>query len=96
MLHQDKNKADYYKALSTKLGCVTGMDLAQMNRAFLPKWLNIGLWLIAEASIICTDISQVRLQRVKQDQLVALKQTGSFLKKYRDVLEDHLKRSLWK
>ena len=30
-----------------------------MNRAFLPRWLNIGLWLIAEASIICTDISQV-------------------------------------
>jgi hypothetical protein len=35
------------------------MDLAQMNRAFLPRWLNIGLWLMAEASIICTDISQV-------------------------------------
>ena len=45
--------------MSTKLGCVTGMDLAQMNRAFLPRWLNIGLWLIAEASIVCTDISQV-------------------------------------
>lgn len=36
------------------------MDLAQMNRAFLPRWLNIALWLMAEASIICTDISQVR------------------------------------
>lgn len=35
------------------------MDLAQMNRAFLPRWLNIALWLMAEASIICTDISQV-------------------------------------
>ena len=35
------------------------MNLAQMNRAFLPRWLNIGLWILAEASIICTDISQV-------------------------------------
>ncbi|PMD64019.1 natural resistance-associated macrophage protein [Hyaloscypha bicolor E] len=51
--------AVFLQALSTKLGCVTGMDLAQMNRAFLPRWLNIGLWLMAEASIICTDISQV-------------------------------------
>jgi metal iron transporter len=51
--------AVFLQALSTKLGCVTGMDLAQMNRAFLPRWLNIGLWLMAEASIVCTDISQV-------------------------------------
>lgn len=51
--------AVFLQALSTKLGCVTGMDLAQMNRAFLPRWLNIALWLLAEASIICTDISQV-------------------------------------
>ncbi|KAF4635291.1 hypothetical protein G7Y89_g2807 [Cudoniella acicularis] len=51
--------AVFLQALSTKLGCVTGMDLAQMNRAFLPRWLNIALWLVAEASIVCTDISQV-------------------------------------
>lgn len=48
------------QALSTKLGCVTGLNLAQMNRAFLPRWLNFAIWLMAEASIICTDISQVR------------------------------------
>lgn len=30
-----------------------------MNRAHLPRWVNIGLWIIAEASIICTDISSV-------------------------------------
>jgi metal iron transporter len=51
--------AVFLQALSTKLGCVTGMDLAQMNRAFLPRWLNWGLWVMAEASIVCTDISQV-------------------------------------
>jgi NRAMP (natural resistance-associated macrophage protein)-like metal ion transporter len=47
------------KALSAKLGCVTGMDLAQMNRAYLPRWLNWGLYAMAEAAIICTDIGQV-------------------------------------
>jgi metal iron transporter len=35
------------------------MDLAQMNRAYLPRWLNIGLYLMAEAAIVCTDIGQV-------------------------------------
>jgi Mn2+/Fe2+ NRAMP family transporter len=35
------------------------MDLAQMNRAYLPRWLNWGLYLMAEAAIICTDIGQV-------------------------------------
>jgi metal iron transporter len=51
------------QALAVKLGSVTGMDLAQMNRAHLPRWLNIGLWIMAEAAIICTDIGQVRLLR---------------------------------
>jgi hypothetical protein len=36
------------------------MDLAQMNRAYLPQWLNYGLWFMAEAAIVCTDIGQVR------------------------------------
>ncbi|KAF8854887.1 natural resistance-associated macrophage protein [Acephala macrosclerotiorum] len=51
--------AVFLQALSTKLGCVTGLNLAQMNRAFLPRWLNFAIWLMAEASIVCTDISQV-------------------------------------
>ncbi|PSS27447.1 hypothetical protein M430DRAFT_154276 [Amorphotheca resinae ATCC 22711] len=51
--------AIYLQALSVKLGSVTGMDLAQCNRAYLPRWLNIGLWLMAEAAIVCTDIGQV-------------------------------------
>jgi metal iron transporter len=36
------------------------MDLAQMNRAYLPRWMNFSLWVLAEAAIICTDIGQVR------------------------------------
>lgn len=47
------------QALATKLGCVTGLDLAQMNRAYLPPWLNLFLYFIAEGAIICTDIGQV-------------------------------------
>jgi metal iron transporter len=42
-----------------KLGSVTGMTLAQMNRAYMPRWLNYALWVLAEASIICTDVGQV-------------------------------------
>jgi metal iron transporter len=51
--------AIYLQALSVKLGSVTGMDLAQMNRAYLPKWLNLVLYAIAEASIVCADVGQV-------------------------------------
>ncbi|KAE8448098.1 hypothetical protein EG329_009863 [Mollisiaceae sp. DMI_Dod_QoI] len=51
--------AVFLQSLSVKLGSVTGMDLAQMNRAHLPRWLNIGLWIMAEAAIVCTDIGQV-------------------------------------
>ncbi|MCJ1286778.1 hypothetical protein MMC26_006124 [Xylographa opegraphella] len=51
--------AIYLQALSVKLGSVTGMDLAQMNRAHLPRWMNLALYILAEASIICTDIGQV-------------------------------------
>lgn len=33
-----------------------------MNRAYLPRWLNIALYLMAEAAIVCTDIGQVHSQ----------------------------------
>lgn len=45
--------------MSIKLGSVTGLNLAEMNRVYLPRWLNISSWIIAEASIVCTDISSV-------------------------------------
>jgi hypothetical protein len=46
--------------LSAKIGAITGLTLAEMNRFYLPRWLNIVLWIIAEATIICTDVGQVR------------------------------------
>ncbi|KAF3904887.1 hypothetical protein ABW20_dc0107263 [Dactylellina cionopaga] len=49
----------YLQSMSIKLGSVTGLDLAQMNRASLPFWLNVTLWLLTEAAIICTDVGSV-------------------------------------
>ena len=42
-----------------KLGTVTGMDLAQMNHRYLPRWLELCIYAVAEACIICTDLGQV-------------------------------------
>jgi metal iron transporter len=30
-----------------------------MNQVYLPRWLNISSWIIAEASVVCTNISSV-------------------------------------
>lgn len=51
--------AIYLQCLCIKLGTVTGMDLAQMNHRHLPRWLDLIIYAIAEACIICTDIGQV-------------------------------------
>lgn len=51
--------AIYLQCLCIKLGTVTGMDLAQMNHRYLPRWLDLFIYAIAEACIICTDIGQV-------------------------------------
>jgi metal iron transporter len=42
------------QSLSIKLGSVTGLNLAEACRAYLPKWLNITLYILAEAAVrIC-------------------------------------------
>lgn len=51
--------AIYLQCLCIKLGTVTGMDLAQMNHRYLPCWLDLSIYAIAEVCIICTDIGQV-------------------------------------
>jgi metal iron transporter len=43
--------AVYLQSLCIKLGTITGMDLAQMCRAHLPRWLNIFLYLMAEGAV---------------------------------------------
>ncbi|KAI1424037.1 natural resistance-associated macrophage protein-domain-containing protein [Xylaria sp. FL1777] len=47
------------QCLAVKLGTVTGMNLAEACRAFLPRWLNYFLYSLAEAAIIATDIAEV-------------------------------------
>ena len=47
------------QSLAIRLGTVTGMDLAEHCRAHLPKWLNIAIYVLAEAAIIATDFAEV-------------------------------------
>jgi len=52
--------AIFLQALSIKLGTVSGLNLAEACREFLPPWLNYTLYFMAEAAIIATDIAEVR------------------------------------
>lgn len=47
------------QALSVRLGTITGLNLAEHCRLHLPKWLNLVLYVLAEAAIIATDIAEV-------------------------------------
>ncbi|KAI0464547.1 hypothetical protein LJB42_002162 [Komagataella kurtzmanii] len=51
--------AIFLQSLCTKLGCVTGLDLAQNCRAHLPKKLNLLMYIMAELAIIATDLAEV-------------------------------------
>ncbi|KAI2636714.1 natural resistance-associated macrophage protein-domain-containing protein [Xylaria nigripes] len=47
------------QCLAAKLGTVTGLNLAEACRVFLPRWMNYFLYVLAEAAIIATDIAEV-------------------------------------
>ncbi len=51
--------AVFLQTLSTKLGTVTGHDLAQNCHEHLPKWLNLSIYILAETAIIATDVAEV-------------------------------------
>ncbi|WYZ42381.1 hypothetical protein EsH8_VI_000080 [Colletotrichum jinshuiense] len=51
--------AIFLQSLCIKLGTVTGLNLAEACRAFLPRWLNYVLYFFAEVAIIATDIAEV-------------------------------------
>lgn len=51
--------AIFLQSLCIKLGTVTGLNLAEACRAFLPRWLNYALYGLAEVAIIATDIAEV-------------------------------------
>ncbi len=43
--------AVFLQSLCIKLGSVSGLNLAEACREFLPKWLNISLYIMAEAAV---------------------------------------------
>ncbi|TBW34416.1 divalent metal cation transporter [Siculibacillus lacustris] len=47
------------QALAIRLGIASGRDLARACREFLPRGVNIPLWLMAEVAIIATDLAEV-------------------------------------
>ena len=47
------------QALSARLGIVRGLDLAQTNREYYPKWMNYILYSFAEIAIAATDLAEV-------------------------------------
>lgn len=51
--------AIFLQGLCVRLGIVYGRDLAQANRDSYPRWLNLCLYILAELSIIATDLAEV-------------------------------------
>ncbi|KZZ95593.1 Natural resistance-associated macrophage protein [Ascosphaera apis ARSEF 7405] len=51
--------AIFLQSLCVKLGTVTGLNLAEMCRLHLPRWLTYILYVLAELAIIATDVSEV-------------------------------------
>jgi metal iron transporter len=43
--------AIFLQSLCIKLGSVSGLNLAEACKEFLPRWLNIFLYLMAEAAV---------------------------------------------
>jgi metal iron transporter len=43
--------AVFLQILCIKLGSVSGLNLAEACKEFLPKWLNITLYIMAEAAV---------------------------------------------
>ena len=50
------------QSLAIRLGTVTGLNLAESCRAFLPRWLNLILYVMGEGAIIATDIAEVSFE----------------------------------
>ena len=45
--------------LAMRLGIASGRDLAQQSRERFPRWVNVGLWLMAEVAIVACDLAEV-------------------------------------
>ncbi len=47
------------QVIATRLGLVTGKDLAQACRAWLPDWTRYPNWLLGEIAIVACDLAEV-------------------------------------
>ncbi len=47
------------QTLATRLGVVTGQDLAQACRTAYPRWAVVLLWVLCEVAIAATDLAEV-------------------------------------
>ena len=47
-----------FQALSAKLGVVTGKNLAELCRAYLPKPLTVLMWGVSEVAAMATDLAE--------------------------------------
>lgn len=47
------------QSLSARLGIVRGRDLAQANYEAYPKYINLGLYVLAEIAIAATDLAEI-------------------------------------
>ena len=47
------------QSLAARLAVATSLDLAELCREIFPKYVNLGLWAMAELAIIATDIAEV-------------------------------------
>jgi manganese transport protein len=46
------------QTLSAKLGIATGRNLPQLCRAYLPRKVSVGLWIVAEIGAMATDLAE--------------------------------------
>lgn len=51
--------AIYLQYLCLRMATVTGLNLAQMNHKYMPRWMELIVYAVAEACCIYTDISAV-------------------------------------
>lgn len=47
-----------FQALSAKLGIATGKNLAELSRAYAPKPVAMGMWIVSEFGAMATDLAE--------------------------------------
>ncbi len=47
------------QSLSSRLGIIAGLDLAQASKRNYPRWTNIPLWILAEIAIAACDLAEI-------------------------------------